>query len=394
MKVSDDMFNKLYDNCFKSELTTKVVKVIEDRGMYWHACKDTIFFVGNDEMEHDLGKINNHMVLGLRHQDGYVWHLLDEKIPVGEAVFMSINLHERFARCQCHTARHLITTIFANVYKANLLRYQQQEDVNILEFDLESFDDRKVSELQILINGLIRDDLGVSVLYPTRNEALHFLSQAEVMDDDLRIVRIGSLDYVKCSSMHVPSLRYLQMVYVQRYEKIENGIRLFYLVGDQLLDNIAKRYQVLDTLSDHLNASHLYLDSALSQVIGNTHILHAKIGTWKKRYEEAVVRELAHRDQAFIFEVLEDVERSSVIEIARNVIEQSEKAVVLIARKYDRLYVVCGAHPTIDFDYSKLYQALANDYHLKGGREENLMYGEGIYKESIIEYCKEYLEME
>ena len=44
VKVSDDMFNKLYDNCFKSELTTKVLKVEEDRGMYWHAWKDTIFF--------------------------------------------------------------------------------------------------------------------------------------------------------------------------------------------------------------------------------------------------------------------------------------------------------------------------------------------------------------
>ena len=51
MKRSDDMFNKLYDNCFKSELTTKVVKVEEDRGMYWHACKDTIFFLGNEDME-------------------------------------------------------------------------------------------------------------------------------------------------------------------------------------------------------------------------------------------------------------------------------------------------------------------------------------------------------
>ena len=391
VKVSDDMFNKLYDNCFKSELTTKVLKVEEDRGMYWHACKDTIFFLGNEDMEHDLGTIDHHMVMGLRQSEGYVWHLLDTKIPVGEAVFMSINLHERFRRCQSHTARHLITTIFANIYKATLLRYEEHADCNVLEFDLDGFDERKVKELQTLINGLIRDDLTISILYPTRNEALAYLPQSEVMDDDLRVVRIGSLDYVKCNCMHVPSLRYLQMVYIQSFEKIENGIRLVYLVGDQFLDCVAKRYQVLDTLSSQLNASHLYLESALAQVIGNAHVLHEKIGVWKKRFEEATIKALVQRQEEVIVEELEDVERSSAIAIAREVISQSHKAIVLIARKYDSVCVICGAHPDTNYNYHALYEALLSEYRLKGRSEENFIYGEGLYKESMKNTVLEYI---
>lgn len=386
------MFNKLYDNCFKTELTTKVIKVEEERGMFWHACKDTIFFLGKDERDHDLGKIEGHTVLGLKRQDGYVWHLLNEEIPAGEAVFMSVNLHERFRRAQNKTARHLITTIFANIYKADLLRYEEQDETNVLEFNIENFDDRRLRELQTLVNGLIRDDMSVSILYPTRNEALSYLSPSEVMDDDLRIVRIGSLDYVKCTCMHVPSLRYLQMIYMQRFEKIENGIRLFYMVGDQMLDCVAKRYQVLDTLSTNLNAPHLYLDSALAQVIGNTHVLHEKIGTWKKRYEIAVSKELMLRHETVIVEELDDVERSSAIAIVRNVIEQGEKAVVLIARKYDSVCVVCGASQEVDFDYAKLHNELAENFRLKGGCEAQLMYGEGIYKEAIATYCKEFIK--
>lgn len=387
------MFNKLYDNCFKSELTTKVIKVEEDRGMYWHACKDTIFFLGNEDMEHDLGTIEHHMVLGLRRSQGYIWHLLDTKIPVGEAVFMSVNLHERFRRCQSHTARHLITTIFSNIYKAKLLRFEEHADCNVLEFDLENFDERKVKELQTLVNGLIRDDLTISVLYPTRNEALAYLSQAEVMDDDLRVVRIGSLDYVKCDCMHVPSLRYLQMIYIQGFEKSEQGIRIIYLVGDQFLDCVAKRYQVLDTLSTQLNASHLYLESAISQMIGNTHVLHGKIGVWKKRFEKVVVKELSKRQESVVLEVLEDVDRSSALNIVRDVVSQTAKAVVLIARKYDSVCVVCGANSDVDFDYNGLFESLSQEYRLKGGREEYFVYGEGLYKESMIAHCKEYIQM-
>ena len=64
------MFNKLYDNCFKTELNTKIIAVQEDKGLYWHACKDTIFYVGNDNMDSDIGMMDNHMVLGLKKKDG------------------------------------------------------------------------------------------------------------------------------------------------------------------------------------------------------------------------------------------------------------------------------------------------------------------------------------
>ena len=58
------MYNKLYDNCFKTELNTKVLKVEEENGLYWHACKDTIFYVESGGMASDIGMMDNHMVLG------------------------------------------------------------------------------------------------------------------------------------------------------------------------------------------------------------------------------------------------------------------------------------------------------------------------------------------
>ena len=46
--------------------------------------------------------------------------------------------------------------------------------------------------------------------------------------------------------MHVPSLRYLQMIQIIGFEKSSRGIRIRYACGDQLLDNITRRYDVLD----------------------------------------------------------------------------------------------------------------------------------------------------
>ena len=52
------MYNKLYDNCFKTELNTKVLKVEEENGLYWHACKDTIFYVESGGMASDIGMMD------------------------------------------------------------------------------------------------------------------------------------------------------------------------------------------------------------------------------------------------------------------------------------------------------------------------------------------------
>lgn len=40
------MINKMLDNCFKTELNTRVEEVREDNGLYWHCFKDTIFYQG------------------------------------------------------------------------------------------------------------------------------------------------------------------------------------------------------------------------------------------------------------------------------------------------------------------------------------------------------------
>ena len=74
------MINKLYDNCFTTQWNTSVVKVVEENGMYWHACKDTIFYKEGGGMASDIGMINDHLVQDLKLEDGYMWHLLDEKL--------------------------------------------------------------------------------------------------------------------------------------------------------------------------------------------------------------------------------------------------------------------------------------------------------------------------
>ncbi|MEG0470159.1 MAG: DHHA1 domain-containing protein [Longicatena sp.] len=382
------MTNKLYDNCFTTELSTKVVKVEEENGCYWHACKDTIFYKEGGGMASDIGMINEHMVLDLKYKDGYLWHLLDVELEGN--VFMSVNLHERFRKCQVHTAQHLISAVLGNVYKVNTLAHHTGDDENDIEFDFEEFTDKMAFELQVLCNGLIRDDLEVTVQYPTPSEAKRLAIKGDVNRDDVRVVRIGALDYNLCGCLHVPSLRYLQMLYISGFEKTTNGYKVKYLVGDQFLDCVSRRYQVLDEVSRTLAVPHLYVGTGVNRIINENKQLNRDVVVWKQKYYEMFGRELAESDEEVIVQGFDDIDVKSLAAMAQFITNNYKKAVIFVAKVYDNVHVVVASNKELSFDSEKTFKEISEKYRLRGGGNKQLSQGGGIYNEEILTFVKTY----
>lgn len=380
------MINKLYDNCFTTELSTKVLEVREDNGQFWHACKDTIFYKEGGGMASDIGMIDEHMVLDLKYEEGHMWHLLDTKLE--GTVFMSVNLHERFRKCQIHTAQHLISAVLGNVYKVETVAHHVGDEENDIEFNFEDFTDKMAFELQVLCNGLIRDDLEVSIQYPTRVEASKMAKSKNIDRDDLRVVRIGALDYNMCGCMHVPSLRYLQMLYISGYEKSAKGYKIKYLVGDQLLDCVTRRYKVLDEASRSLAVSHLYVNTGVNRLINETRQLNRDVAVWKQKYYEMFGKELGQREEDIIIHFFDDIDVKSEADVAKYVTENYKKAVIFVAKTYDNVHVVVASNKEMEFDSAKVFKEIADAYHLKGGGTAQLSQGGGMYSEEIIKFVK------
>ena len=259
---------------------------------------------------------------------------------------------------------------------------------NDIEFSFEDFTDKMAFELQVLCNGLIRDDLEVSIQYPTRVEASKMAKGKNLDRDDLRVVRIGALDYNMCGCMHVPSLRYLQMLYISGYEKTAKGYKIKYLVGDQLLDCVSRRYKVLDEASRSLAVSHLYVNTGVNRLINETRQLNRDIVVWKQKYYEMFGKELGQSEEDIIIHFFDDIDVKSEADVAKYVTENYKKAVIFVAKTYDNVHVVVASHKDMDFDSAKVFKEIADAYHLKGGGSARLSQGGGMYSEEIIKFVK------
>ena len=268
-------------------------------------------------MASDIGVMNGSEVLDIKLKDNKQWHLMDIEMQVGDAAFMSINLHERFRKCQIHTAQHLISALLCNVYKVETLSHHVGDDENEIEFNLESFNDKMANELMVLCNGLIRDDLEVSIQYPSRSEALSHAPAEKLNHDELRVVRIGSLDYNLCGCMHVPSLRYLQMVYISGYEKTSRGYKVKYICGDQLLDSVSRRYKVLNEASQTLALSHLYLNTGINKLMNEQKALSRDIILWKQKYFTLFTEKLTQNETELLTYEFDDIDVKSLVQLAQ-----------------------------------------------------------------------------
>lgn len=378
------MINKLLDNCLLSEYATSVDEVVEDNSLFWHAFKDTIFFMEGGGMQADIGVIAGHPVIEMKLENGKQWHLLDTKLEGN--VMMSINLHERFRKCQVHTTQHLISALLGNIYNVKTLSHHVGDDENDIEFDFENFTDKMASELQVLCNGLIRDDVTVEIQYPTRVEALKHAPREKLEHSDLRVVKIGTLDYNLCGCMHVPSLRYIQMVHILGYEKTTKGYKVKYICGDQLLDCVARRYHVLDEASHSLALSHLYINTGINKLLNEQKALTRDVIVWKQKYFEELAKSLCVEGEDLIVKSFDDIDVKSVAQLAQFLSTNYNKKVVLHAHLFDKSRIVIAAPKDSGVDCQKVFNDIASQFQLKGGGNAQLAQGGGMTSVALDEY--------
>ena len=110
------------------------------------------------------------------------------------------------------------------------------------------------NELQVSLNGMIRDDYDVKISY-------------EKISED-RYVAIGVFPAEKNTQIHVPSLKFIQMMKI--LEIVDNKNDEFAIIttcGDQMLFTIEKYYDIIKEASKILNCEPMFINTSIHQLL-------------------------------------------------------------------------------------------------------------------------------
>lgn len=379
--------NKHYDNWLDTSLDTKVKECIKKDDKYFVTLDDTVFYFESGGQSRDKGTINGKEVVDLIKDNGNYYHVLNE--PVEGNVHLKVDVEDRKIRAEIHSAQHLFCCICNKKFNAPTIAFFNDEYEIGAEMDFEILDDNVLKEIEDICNDYILKDSKVEVFYPTRQEASEHVKLEKMEHDELRGVKIADIDYDMCGCIHVPSLKYLQLLKIVRYEKTSRGYKIFFLVGDLLKNTYSHQFKIMNNISTKLSSPIMEIDKKLDNYIADTNKIRAELETYKNIYIEHLANNYINSDKDIIVDSFDNLDNKSVQKIAILTTNAKKKLLFFVIFDNEKMHLIVSKNKDYDFNCAEAFKNIASIFNLKGGGNPNVAQGGGIIDKSIVDYIKE-----
>lgn len=382
------MLNQYYDDWMKTSLESEVIDCIQTDEGYWVACKESVFYVAGGGMDRDKGTINQLEVKEVKWKNDYIYHLVDQ--PLSGVVCQQIDVANRKMKTQIHSAQHLMCGIMNQQYHAPTISFFHDENEAGAEMGFSNFNDVIMHELEDLCNDYIRQDLPIHIAYPTKEEALKHVALEKTDHDFLRAAVIGNIDYNMCGCIHVPSLRHIQMIKFQRYEKTTRGYRIYFLCGDQLLNTYGTHLSILSKSSKQLAVPLLKVDEGVDNLKNELKQVKQSELKWKNQYISCFVEQLVKDHQeVIIVKEIDFLDIKTFTTMCSILVKNYKKGIFFVCHQEDRAHIVIAHHANLDFSANILFKELSNRFELRGGGSPSMAQGGGVYHEEMLSCLEE-----
>ncbi|KAI8973730.1 Threonyl/alanyl tRNA synthetase [Mycotypha africana] len=232
----------------------------DKKGFYQVKLQDTILFPEGGGQPSDTGYIDNikvHHVLreGLSHI-----HFTKDPVPVGP-VELKLDWDRRWDHVQQHSGQHLLSAVLEQPpYNIETISWNLGEKRSYIELPTSKVkvDISKpfLSDVESVVNRLILKNIPVL----THSEKHVDTNRPDSLPSDytggghIRTIEIEGLDRNPCCGTHVSSLGQLQCLKLLHTEKVRGGnTRLFFLVGQRVLDTLDASYTITRQLTSLLS---------------------------------------------------------------------------------------------------------------------------------------------
>jgi misacylated tRNA(Ala) deacylase len=165
---------------------------------------------------------------GVQVEGDTVWHLVEDTVPLGERVRVTIDAKHRSIISQLHTDTHILNALVFREFDGALVSGAKisSDGTAHMDFDLPEVDNDRLRALEEPINAIIRAGLRVSTTYVSMEEAsrtkglLRSLSVAPPPTEDgrFRVVQIEYLDRQACGGTHLTATDQSRQIVIQKID--------------------------------------------------------------------------------------------------------------------------------------------------------------------------------
>ncbi|MBQ4374791.1 MAG: hypothetical protein II783_03335 [Erysipelotrichales bacterium] len=356
--------NRFYDDWHASELDTQVICSEKTDGGYWITTAESNFYVKGGGMDSDTGTLNGYPVLDVRQDGDHVSHLITE--DVSGSVHLSVDLYTRELHAEIHSAQHLLCGYINKHHNARTIAFFNDEHEEGAEMGFTFLNEEILRDVEEACNRYIEEDLPIRIVYPTREEASHFVLPEKLEHDELRAVRIGDIDYNMCACVHVPSLRYLRMIKITHYEKTTRGYKIFFVCGKQLSALLTRQNEILRDLGKRFSCPPLEVTDAITRLEDENKAHLLTIRHLEEEKTAALIRHYAAMPENVLIEEFRELPAAIFAKLCATLCAE-EKTVLFLNRFDDDVRFIFAKPKDSPADLAGLLAFLKQSYPVRGG---------------------------
>jgi alanyl-tRNA synthetase len=221
---------------------------------------DTGWIVPSDSIPTDPVKFRVSEVADT--EDGRVVHYLDaplKDVRPGTRVRGEIDAARRRDHMQQHSAQHVLSAAFVQLFKMPTLSFHMADDYCSIDLDTPALSREQIESAERLANEIVLENRVVDVRFVNRDEAeklgLRKLPPAE--RDPLRLIDIREFDLTACGGTHVSSTGQIGGLLLRKSEKARQGYRVEFVAGQRAVATARRDFSTL-TETAGLFSSHIY----------------------------------------------------------------------------------------------------------------------------------------
>lgn len=339
----------------------------------------------------DRGEINGVPVVSiLRDKGGTILHVMVDDVPCveGEEVKCRISGENRYDIAQQHTAQHLISANFDNDLNVETVGFHMSENHTTIDLNTDDLSEEILEKMERKFFQQITDLIAVDILtipakdihkYPLRKG----MNEKLIGVDQLRVVKIGDLDYSLCKGFHCENTGNIGIIKIFKTETLkrakkeeqERTTRIYFLAGNRALKDYQMSHRILKETTEFLSTSKEELQMRLKNIMDET----KTVSKMSRRLSESLAKEMYQNIQTRnvdgkrrIVKVLPSEE--SAKGLSKEIMKEPDTiAVFLFEKSKHNGFNIISTHEKIDAN--EILNSLKENLKIKGGGSSNMTLG-------------------
>ena len=282
-RITEKLF---YQDSHLREFTAEVISCEAVKDRYEIETDRTAFFPEGGGQYADTGELGGVRVLGVREENGRIFHVADGPLEVGTTVSGRVDWEERFMKMQQHTGEHIVSGLVHSKFGYNNVGFHLGSEDCTMDFNGE-ITGEELREIELEANRAVWKNLEIQVLYPSASEAEHMEYRSKIeIEGQIRIVTVPGYDVCACCAPHVARTGEVGLIKVISFQKYKGGIRLNILCGRRAFQYFQEQTEIMNRLARRFSTS---MDRVMDCVEGQA----KEIADLKCRVSEFAEKRLA-----------------------------------------------------------------------------------------------------